>query len=437
MFTITVGRAAVALYNLRHQTALSEKAFFDQVFHRLFFDDDRYLLWINNSPLHQNHVYKNARNPLERSKGLQDLHHKISKTNSPLGHLTIGGKAEDNSKTTTGQFNTQITVSDSDSYSSWIGAGLGIRVSGGLCFVINNTIVINALLEGWPLYRRWLQQSPTFEGKQIETWNGWWLIHRFSDNYNPDFPLENFSAQDNVINKEGNGFQTASWTHVLFSISHALQDVSTVGYVYALGNTNKTIGFVVFDVPAVRNLVHLYATLFGQQGPAARAIAEVWESEYGFQRACSFGLLGLKSLQPKGLRNHIQKPSGGADLPSDKPSDALKLSYRQYLTWIVAMLNNNKDLLALADEVAQTLHRLNVADTRGKTTQLRQVDAVREATSRKPLIDALTPLLERSTPEERDALNRLVETVVTMPAADVPLLLALVRFKYAFHGQTL
>lgn len=434
MFTITVGRAAVALYNLRHQTALSEKAFFDQVFHRLFFDDDRYLLWINNSPFDQLVKQRKAGRAAERAAALSVFHQNATEITEPLGHMVIGGRAKQPEAVTSGLHNTPISSNAADVYASWVGAGLGIGVSGGLSLLVNHPQVTESLMEGWQAYRTWLQQTPTFKGSQIDTWNGWWMIHRFSQRYNPNAPLDGFSP---TIRKSGDSFETPAWTEVVFALAQALAGERTTAYVYSFGNTNKTIGFVVFDVPAVRNLVHLYATLFGQQGPAARAIAEVWESEYGFQRACSFGLLGLKSLQPKGLRNHIQKPSGGADLPSDKPSDALKLSYRQYLTWIVAMLNNNKDLLALADEVAQTLHRLNVADTRGKTTQLRQVDAVREATSRKPLIDALTPLLERSTPEERDALNRLVETVVTMPAADVPLLLALVRFKYAFHGQTL
>jgi hypothetical protein len=433
MYTAHIGRRALARYNARHGTNHTPRTFFDVVFFSLFFDDPRYLMWVNNAPFDQISKQKRAGEPKERRDALARLHSGAEVLTEPLSHLVLGGKAADLDASTSGQVTDLILPASADeAYASWIGTACGIGVAGGLSLLIEHDAVLDALLDGWQVYRDWLRQTPDFQPSQMDSWNGWWLIHRFSDTYDEDDPTAGFLPST----KKGTGayrlkLDTPPWSRVLFALAFGTQGARQIAYVYSLGNTNKTLGFLQIDLPEVYGLPALYRHLFAAQDAlTAEEIATLWETEFGFERACQQGVLGTRSLEPKHLRKYMPTRRDAGTLPNAPHNESDHVTFRIYQTWIIAMLSNNEELLAFAEESANALHEA-ARPSGSKTTNQRQVDEVLKAGSRKPFVEAITAVVERDGTHAK-ALNRLVHAVMTMPATDVPLFLSLLRFKYAY-----
>ncbi len=434
MYTAHLGRQALARYNVRHGTAHTPRTFFDEVFFPLFFDDARYLMWVNNAPFDQVSKQKKAGDPTERRDALAKLHAGAEVLTEPLGHLVLGGKAADLDASTSGQVTDLVLPASADeAYASWIGTACGIGVAGGLSLLIEHDAVLDALLDGWEVYRSWLKQTPDFQPSQMDSWNGWWLIHSFSDAFDKEDPTAGFLPST----KKGTGryrlkLDTPPWSRVLFALAFGTRGVRQTAYVYSLGNTNKTLGFLLIDLPEVCGLPALYKRLFARQDTlTSEQIATLWETEFGFERGCQQGVLGTRSLEPKHLRKYMPTRRDAGSLPKAPRNESDHVTLRIYQTWIIAMLSNNEELLAFAEESAKALHEAASPDTRGKATNQRQVDEVLKAGSRKPFVEAVTAVVERDG-TRAEGLNRLVHAVMTMPATDVPLFLSLLRFKYAY-----
>lgn len=432
MYTAPIGQRALKRYNARQGTDHTLRTFFDEVFFPLFFDDPRYLMWVNNAPFDQISKQKKAGDREERRDALAKLHVGAGALTEPLGHLVLGGKAADVDASTSGQVTDLVLpASANEAYASWIGAACGIGVAGGLSLLIDHDVVLDALLEGWEVYRTWLKQTPDFQPSQINSWNGWWLIHRFSDAFDEDDPAASFMPST----KKSTGrlkLDTPPWSRVLFALGFGTQGARQTAYVYSLGNTNKTLGFLQIDLPEVYGLPALYRSLFaGQDTLTSEQVAALWETEFGFERACQQGVLGTRSLMPK----HLQKYMPAGALPKAPRSESDHVTFRIYQTWIIAMLTNNEELLTFAEESAIALHEAASPDDRGRASNQRQVEEVLKAGSRRPFVDAVTAVVSRDG-THAEPLNRLVHEVMKMPATDVPLFLSLLRFKYAYlHNQ--
>lgn len=434
MYTAHIGRRALACYNARHGTAFTPRTFFDDVFFNLFFDDPRYLMWVSNAPFDQISKQKKAGDAVERRGALTKLHASVEVLTEPMSHLVLGGKAAELDASTSGQVTDLVLpASAEEAYASWIGTACGIGVAGGLSLLIEQDVVLDALLEGWEIYREWLKQTSDFQPSQMDSWNGWWLIHRFSDTFDEDDPTAGFLP----VTKKGTGayrlkLETPPWSRVVFALAFGTQGSRQTAYVYSLGNTNKTLGFLQIDLPEVYGLPALYRRLFaGQDSLTSEEVATLWETEFGFERACQQGVLGTRSLEPKHLRKYMPTRSDTGSLPRAPSTEFDFVTFRIHQTWIIAMLSNNEELLNFAEESAKVLHDAASPDPRGKATHQRQVDEVLKAGSRRTFVDAVTAVVERDG-AYGEALNRLVQAVITMPATDVPLFLSLLRFKYAY-----
>ena len=269
--------------------------------------------------------------------------------------------------------------------------------------------------------------------QQMDSWNGWWLIHRFDRYFDADDPLPDFDPHT----KKGTGnwahqLDTPPWVRVLFALARAAGGETQTGYVYTLGNTNKTIGFLHLNLPQVAYLPALYGRLFGKQGGLdRRAVEALWETEFGFQRACEQGHLGTAALEPKDLRKYMPRRRQPGKLPKQPKKDKDHVAFHIYQTWIIAMLSNNEKLLQLAQDAAEALHH-HATGGGGTTTKAKQ--AVEKDTlaagARRAFIDGLTALVEKDCTHAQ-RFDRLVEEIVRMPSSDFPLLLTLIRFKYA------
>lgn len=111
--------------------------------------------------------------------------------------------------------------SKEDIYLSWIGAGLGIGVIGGLTILFNHEQLLLDIFEGWHYYRQYLEKNPLLKGNQINTWNGRWISHHYDWEYDMDDPLVGF----NPLEPMSDGLfylQTVSWVDVVMGIARKI-----------------------------------------------------------------------------------------------------------------------------------------------------------------------------------------------------------------------
>lgn len=431
MYTAYIGRRLIDLYNerLHDGDPLSPRDFFDEVFYPLFFDDERYLMWFNNSPFAQKYIQQSRRKePLTkeiREDALQELHEKAEAIGEPYGHLVMGGYAMETEATTSGQVtDLDMSASAEEVYCSWVGMAAGVGTKGGYPMLIDDDDVLVALAEGWKYYRQFMRDTEDLNPHQAETWNGWWLTHRFSDGYNEKRPLLTFNPK---MGKKGGKpkLATQDWIKVIFALARLRPDETITAYVYSFGQENSTIGFIQLDLPKIASYRDLYDRLFGGQEISTQKALNLYDTENGFRRACEQGRIGLRAIEPKDLRKYF---SSGKKLRSTSSTKKQAL-YNHYQTWIIAMLNN-EDLLDFAQETAEALRDFAASEEGSTVKRKRKAEAALKAGNRRAFIDKLTSLLEEDC-ENAETFDRLVDEIVKMPSSDFPLLQTLIKFKYA------
>lgn len=428
MITATIGKIFLDAYNKKYGTKYDAKTFFVEVYYPLFFDSNKYLLWVNNSPFDQmkkSHKVETM-SKSDRLDLLQTFVSKIDSSKSPDASIAPGYPASEEKEfaTTSGQVtNLNLSISKDDYYYSWFGAALGIGLQGGLSILFSVPEILLELFDGWNLYRTALEQNDLLKDYKLNTWNGQWLAHRYSKNFHPSQPMAEFNPFETT--NDGISVATQSWTKVLIGISGYFDNPKMMGYVYSIGNTNTTIGFIPFSLEHIRRPIQLYAKLFNaEEGKKAE---DLWGTENGFKVCCNRGAIGIEAMQPKGLRQYM-KADKDKTVKVPKYDDKQVINFHSYQIWLLAMLNN-EELWAKSIEFAQTLQTHTEKSKNGKTTNSRQIDAVLSATNKKTFIEALTTIATESA--DVNGLVEMAQIINQMPNDNVPYLLTLIRFQYA------
>ncbi|NJO89573.1 MAG: hypothetical protein HC831_11950 [Chloroflexia bacterium] len=250
MIAATIGRTFLKAFNEKYNCNYTPKQFFDEVYFETFYNHNKYMQWVTNSPFVQ---MKKGQKPEtlsknERVEKLSDFHKKVSEGCKDAS-IAIGFAANESSEyaTTSGLVTDLIIdVSSDDIYYSWIGGGLGIGVAGGYSIYYNDGPLLLDTFEGWKVYRKYLNDTvlERMRGNQINTWNGQWLTFYLGKDYNEQFDFS-FLTQKEIFHSDAQLVEvnTVSWNELFFSISRKYPDQSRTGYVYSLGQTNKTLGF--------------------------------------------------------------------------------------------------------------------------------------------------------------------------------------------------
>ena len=420
MYHSVIGKRLVACINLRNGTKYTVREFFDEVYVPLFFANSRLLQHVNNSPFAQEFTtQKKAFTIALRDECLWRVHQKVQ-NEEPDASFFLGGPASNTTDGTSGQVTAlKIPISEEDVYASWIGAALGLTVGGGYTLLIEADDVLMTTYEGWGAYRRFLDQSPKVKPLQINAWNGQWVASRMAKSifFEPK------------VDKDGAALEMQPWVQLVFALSYHYRDgpmARLLAYVYSLGQSNTTLGFVQFNLPDVKRLVDLYNQLFSVPAgmPAARFEA-LYQTEGTFRTACTHTEIGLRTLKPTDTFNAqkgIPKPPNVAD--SEK-----QIAFDTYQTWIIAMLNN-KELLQRAEELAAALDNFRKKDERGKVVYKQMIEDLLDKKNRRDFIDALTKLLEKDG-SNCELFERAVGEILSLSPDNVPLFLTLLRFKYA------
>lgn len=433
MYTSHIGKKFIEMYNSDMHLSMTAKQYFEEIHFPLFYDNERYLHSPGNTPLFQLIAEHKTNDREARHNKKEDIIRKINEFTKdgdifPDMSFAIGYPSSDLLGTTSGQIsNLKIPLNEDDIYSSWIGVGLGIGVQGGFNILFDNAVIFKSLEEGHKIYREYVDQNDIIKNK-IETWNSIWFTHRLSENYNPEFPRANF--QPVSISKKGESLmERSSWIKIILVLSRKLPKQNLTGYVYSYGQMNKTLGFIQFNLPEIFELSELYQVLFAKNHVLRnKNLAELYETEKSFQHVCQMGVIGLRAMEPKDLKQFMP---GHRDisLPKLKTDEKSIINYHIYQLWIVAMLNN-KDLLELAEKIANSLIRFISEEKQAKTTRQRAVEELLGTRNRKDFIEKINSIIEidRSISE---IANELVHQVMINIAPDnLPLFVTLLRFKY-------
>lgn len=463
MIAAIIGQTFLDAWNKKYQKKYSAKEFFDNEFFRLFYDHPKYMQWITNSPFVQ--MKKGQKPELltheERLEKLNDLHIKID-SGVRDASIAIGFPASEESEfATTSGLVTDLNIKSEaeDVYLSWIGGGLGVGVAGGYSIFFDSAQILLALYEGWKVYRRFLNE-PTlakFRGNQINTWNGQWLNFAFSSmDYleNPDFGyLSNFNifSQDEKLIE----INTIFWAKLYFNLSETLSDETVTSYVYSLGQTNKTMGFIPFRFHHGRSILSIYKILFGENDALTQK--KDYERLFGvhIKRACELGSIGLQALEPQGLRDYFDKakmPDFSSTTVIAKNGETQELfeerkkkanqknyeniiSFRTYKTWLLAMITKNKqEDLHYSEEVAKALKQYR-ADAKKRDRANLLENELLQAKTKKQFLDGLATLVKDVEPDLLETFKALRDKVHLMTSEDFGYFIVLLKFDYAYQEK--
>lgn len=429
MITSVIGKIFLEAYNKKFNTHYDAQTFFVEQYYPLFFGHGKYMMTAGNSPLENPKISweKMIRGqvPFEsterRTERFNNLINKIE-TSDADASIAIGYPTLDINATTSGQVsNIDFNQSKDDIYLSWIGAGLGIGVQGGFSILFNNSAILLDIFKGWALYRKALNEIPNLKGNQINTWNGQWLAHKYDKReYVADNPMVNFNPF--TTKDEMMSVGTQSWTKILIAISKTFAKPQMMGYVYNYGQTNTTIGFIPFVLEQIRRPIELYQYLFGME--EGRKAEELYGTAFVFAKACQAGIIGIKAMEPKGLREYMEK----GKMPKYNGNEEQKINFNTYQIWLLAMLNN-QELWDKSQEFAKELQIYSQDANRGKSGNSRKVDTVMQSTSKAKFIESLVDIVIDAA--NKDKIEEIAAIVNAMPTDNVPYFLTLVRFHYA------
>lgn len=429
MIESSIGKTFLEAYNERYGTDYDARRFFIEVFYPMFFDQQKYMMTAGNSPLENPKLSwedmilgkKPFETPEQRNERYEKLMSKIGEIEADAS-VARGYYSLDANATTSGQVtDLRLPISKEDVFASWIGDALGVGVQGGLSILFNDKSILLDIYEGWKLYRTALNNTNMLKGNQINTWNGQWLSHYYDSRvYSPDAPMAGFAqfvtSSSGLLNIE-----TISWTKVLIGLSRKYTSIQVLGYVYSIGQTNTTIGFIPFNLDQIRKPGMLYRKYFGMDN--GRTAESLWGTEYGFRALCCNGVIGIRAMEPKGLEPYIEK----GNVPK-KPKEKQIINYNVYKIWILAMLNN-ESLWGLSLKLAELLN-VNSRDSEKSISTRRKnlVESVLEACNKKQFVSAITELAPCV--EDKGTLRSIVREIHEMPNDNVPYFLTLMKFQY-------
>ena len=423
MIAANIGKIFLDAYNEKYERNYSAKQFFVEKYFELFFNDEKYMQWVTNSPFVQGIKKGVAPTPQERKAKLDTLVNKISKNDADAS-IAIGFPSLDLVASTSGQITSmKLPLNEEDVYLSWIGGGFGVGVQSGLSLLFADKRILLDLFEGWQLYRNYLNKTPELRGNQITTWNGQWLAHRYDkrifSSSNPTASFVGFGS----MKDGGMEVTTQSWTKEMIGIARTYPDTNLTAYIYSLGQTNITVGFIPFELPRIRQPFELYEKYFNTTD--TEKVEQLFGTALGFTKACQMGAIGINALEPKGFRDTLDK----GIIPKYNDKDEEKtINFNTYQIWLLAMLNNEQ-LWEKSQHIAQILSSYSSSDTNAKKVKSQEVTNLLASVNKKQFIEGLTAIVKGS--QDINSLSEIAELVNVMPIDNVPYFLTLIRFQYA------
>ncbi|MBL3656008.1 hypothetical protein [Fulvivirga sediminis] len=433
MITSVIGRTFLDAFNAKYTKDYSPKEFFEKEYWELFYNHEKYMQWVTNSPFVQ---MKKGQKPhlltdSERVEKLEALEEKILQM-TPDASFALGYPASEVKEyaSTSGLVSDlDIPVDKDEVYLSWIGSGLGIGVAGGFTILFDNVDIVLKTYEGWRSYRQFLN-DPTLvklRGNQINSWNGQWLAYTMNPTkYKEDFDF-NILSQEGFFKLDANTVEmsTVPWSRLFFSLSNHYPDSEMMSHVYGFGQTNKTIGFIPFQFKSGRKIKDVYHKLFGDQS----IDQSDFENLFGMhiKRACELGSIGLLALRPQQLEKYMHE---GKSLSLKKEEDLI--TYYAYKTWLKAMLSRNKEEITdYTMELAAVIKRYRAAGSKLDRKTLIEKELFASA-GKRGFIESLCKMIKDLEGADLLTIKELKDEVHLMTNEEYTYFCTLVKFDYTF-----
>lgn len=339
----------------------------------------------------------------------------------PDASIFVGFSANGPDQTTAGQVTSMpLRVDAEEMYASWIGNALATRVEGSQCLLFDSEPILWHIYQGWDVYRKYIQPVAAMGGRQIETWNGFWLAHGHL-NQTPQPPIK--------LGK----LETVPWLQVLIrALEWHAGEVLPV-YVFSLGQTNTTYGFINIHLPQVARLSEARRTLedsiFLSEDQSTDQFWETYQPEFSLREVCQLGEIGLRALRPQDYGKFMESP-----FSKIKITDKNRHTFLNIQIWLTAMLNNKQELQQLATELAQAIlatEQKGTGKERGKNTDTVLTKALFDAKSYTSFANALTDLMVAHK-DAKDTFKSVLDQCLSIPADQFPLFKALTRFEYNY-----
>lgn len=435
MITSVIGRTFLKAHNSKFGKDLSPKEFFEEEYWELFYNDPKYMQWVTNSPFVQ---MKKGQKPHllseeERTEKLEILFEKAA-NDVPDASFALGYPASEVKEyaSTSGLVSdVKIPVDEDEVYLSWIGSGLGIGVAGGFTILFDDPDIALQTYQGWKVYRKYLN-DPALEklrGNQINSWNGQWIAYYMGKDFREDFDFTELT-KNGIFNVSESLVEvpTVNWSQLFFSLSLQFPKAELMGYVYGFGQTNKTIGFIPFQLKSGNKLKDVYQQLFG----GVYSNPKDFESLFGMhiKRACELGTVGLQALRPESLKKYMMD---GKNLSFKKEEDII--NYQAYKTWLVAMLTRNKEeIVDYTPKLAEVILRYR-NNGKGNSRITLVEKEMFTSKSKKGFIESLTQMIPDLADQDLDTLKSLKEEIHLMTNEEFGYFLTLLKFDYAFQQK--
>lgn len=445
MYTTTIGRIFLKAYNARFNTNYTARSFFEEVFIPLFFDYPKYMMTGGNSPLENPKLKwediiigkKEFETPGQRKERIKKMICKIELGKADSS-IAVGYGVVDETTATASQIsNINLADSKDNIYFSWIGAGLGIGVAGGVTILFDNPELLLNIYEGWKIYRQYLENNPLMKGNQINTWNGHWISHRFDEYFDMDDPTAGLNPLDKT-NEGVFNLSTIMWTKVLVSIAQHFSDNQLVGYLYNIGKSNTTIGFIPFQLKDIRLPHLLYKQIFGYDTfkKDVKKTEQLYGTAFGIRAACQYGSIGVQALEPKGLRAFLPTGKEGKKIAYKEKDDMQRITFNTYLTWILAMLNNEK-LWEESQKIAKLLLAYEAGAGKARKDRTNYVNQLLDSTSCKLFLQNLIPIIADEVKDDQNitSYEELGRLINVMPKDNFPYFNTLIKFQYTLLNK--
>lgn len=424
MIAANIGKIFLEAYNEKYKSNYSAKEFFVEKYFTLFFDHGKYMQWVINSPFVQGIKKGVAPTPQERKIKLDTLIDKISRNNADAS-IAIGFPSLDLIASTSGQITNQnLPFKEDDIYLSWLGSGLGIGVQSGLIVLFADKNILLDLYEGWQLYRDFLNNTKELKGNQVNTWNGQWIAHRYNKRayniLNPTVGLDAFES----INDGGLEVATQSWTQIIVGIARSFQKDRITAYIYSLSKTNITIGFIPFDLSAIKKPYDLWRKCFGTEAP--ETVDYLFGTAMGFTEICKQGSVGIYAMEPSVFSEYFKTGKKYGDIPTYK--DENEINFNTYLIWLLAMLNNEQ-LWDKSLEFAQQLINYVAGSEKARSNRKTAVEELLKSTKKEKFLENLIQIMKEPDSEKCEEIGKEVHFM--SGATEFPYFATLLRFQYA------
>ncbi len=433
MITAVVGKTFLDAYNIKYDKKLTPKEFFVDEYFELFYNHPKYMQWVTNSPFVQMKAGQkvNSLTKEDRLEKLKNLREKVD-TELPDASFALGFPASEVKEfaSTSGLVsNIAVPSNESEIYLSWIGSGLGIGVAGGYTLLFDDPQITLQTYEGWKVYRKYLNDPihEKFRGNQIGTWNGQWLTYSLKEEFDKDFDFAALVDEKIfTIDSEKIEVNTTMWSALFFSLSQLYPSSTLTAYVYGFGQTNKTIGFIPFQLKSGTKLKHVYQSLFGNNSTISK---KGFESLFGMhiKRACELGSIGLQTLRPESLKKYMVESK---NLSFKNEEDTI--NYHVFKTWLVAMISKNKEeVTEYTLELAETFLRYRNSGTKNDRKTLVEKELF-ESKSKKGFIEHLTTMIKDLEPDELVIIKNFKDEIHLMTNEEFGYFSTLLKFDYAF-----